>query len=168
MYQIFNSLNFSSTSNSTWSGSCPLKKVFSLEMLNSGLVGLLVKLCSSKQKYSKSSYLWFPPKILITLLIICYHCCCWVASVVSDSVRPHRWPPTRLPCPRDSLGKNTGLGCHFPCQCMKVKSESEVSQSCPTLSDRMDLQPTRLLCPWDFPGKSAGVGCHCLLRCHYW
>ena len=46
----------------------------------------------------------------------------------------------------------------------KVKSDSEVTQSCPTLSDPMDLQPTRLLCPWDFPGKSTGVGCHCLLR----
>ena len=45
---------------------------------------------------------------------------------------------TRLPCPWDSLGKNTGVGCHFLLQCMKVKSESEVSQSCPTLSDPMD------------------------------
>ena len=47
---------------------------------------------------------------------------------------------------------------------MKVKSESEVAQSCPTLSDLMDcMQPTRLLHSWDFPGKSTGVGCHCLL-----
>ena len=44
---------------------------------------------------------------------------------------------------------------------MKVKSESEVAQSCPTLRDPMDC---RLLCPWDFPGKSTGVGCHCLLQ----
>ena len=42
--------------------------------------------------------------------------------------------------------------------------ESEVAQSCPTLSDPHGLQPTRLLCPWDFLGKSTGVGCHCLLR----
>ena len=48
-------------------------------------------------------------------------CCCWVASVVSDSMRPHRWQPTRLPCPWDSPGKNTGVGCHFLLQCMKVK-----------------------------------------------
>ena len=54
------------------------------------------------------------------------------------SVRPHRWQPTRLPCPWDSPGKNTGVGCHFFLQCMKVKSESEVSQSCPTLSNPMD------------------------------
>ena len=59
-------------------------------------------------------------------------------SVVSDSVRPHRRQPTRLLCPWDSPGKNTGVGCHFLLQCMKVKSESEVAQSCPTLSDPMD------------------------------
>ena len=46
--------------------------------------------------------------------------------------------PTRLCCPWDSPGKNTGVGCHFLLQCMKVKSESEVTQSCPTLSDPMD------------------------------
>ena len=47
---------------------------------------------------------------------------------------------------------------------MKVKSESEITQSCPTLRDPHGLQPTRLLRPWDFPGKSTGVGCHCLLH----
>ena len=47
--------------------------------------------------------------------------------VVSDSVRPHRRQPTRLPCPWDSPGKNTGVGCHFLLQCMKVKSENEVA-----------------------------------------
>ena len=57
---------------------------------------------------------------------------------MSDSVRPHRQQPTRLPRPWDSPGKNTGVGCHFLFQCMKVKSESEVSQSCPTLHDPMD------------------------------
>ena len=59
-------------------------------------------------------------------------------SVVSDSVQPHRWQPTRLPCPWDSPGKNTGVGCHFLLQGMKVRSESEVAQLCPTLSDPMD------------------------------
>ena len=53
-------------------------------------------------------------------------------------VRPHRRQPTRLPRPWDSPGKNTGVGCYFLLQCMKVKSESEVAQSCPTLSDPMD------------------------------
>ena len=57
---------------------------------------------------------------------------------MSDSVQPHRWQPTRLPHPWDSPGKNTGVGCHFLLQCMKVESESEVTQSCPTLSDPMD------------------------------
>ena len=57
---------------------------------------------------------------------------------MSNSVRPHRQQPTRLPRPWDSPGKNTGVGCHFLLQCMKVKSESEVSQSCPTLHDPMD------------------------------
>ena len=57
---------------------------------------------------------------------------------MSDSVRPHRQQPTRLPCPWDSPGKNTGVGCHFLLQCRKVKSESQVAQSCPTLSDPMD------------------------------
>ena len=61
-----------------------------------------------------------------------------VASVVSDSVRPHRRQPTRLPCPWDSPGKNTGVGCHFLLQCMKVKSESQVAQSCPTPRDPTD------------------------------
>ena len=64
---------------------------------------------------------------------------------MSNSVRPHRWQPTRLPCPWDSPGKNTGVGCHFLLQCMKAKSESEVTQSCPTLSNPMD---------WSLPGSS--------------
>ena len=71
-------------------------------------------------------------------------------------------PPGSL-SPWDSPGKNTGVGCHFLLQCMKVKSESEIAQSCPTLRPH-GLQPTRLLRPWDFPGKSTGVGCHCLLQ----
>ena len=80
-----------------------------------------------------------------------------------DSVRPHRWQPTRLSRPWNSPDKNTGVGCHFLLQCIKVKSESEVAQLCLTQQPR-GLQPTSLLCLWDFPGKSTGVGCHCLLR----
>ena len=60
---------------------------------------------------------------------------------MSDSVQPHRQQPTRLPRPRDSPGQNTGVGCHFLLQCRKVKSESEVAQSCPTLRDPMDCSP---------------------------
>ena len=72
------------------------------------------------------------------LLIVCC-CCCQVASVMSDSLQPHSWQPTRLPCPWDSPGKNTVVGCHFLLQYRKVKSESEVAQSCPTLSDPVDF-----------------------------
>ena len=60
----------------------------------------------------------------------------------------HRRQPTRLPCPWDSLGKNTGVGCHFLLQCMKVKSESELAQSCLTLSNPMDCS---------LPGSSHGI-----------
>ena len=68
------------------------------------------------------------------------YCCCHrqIASVVSDSVGPHRRQPTRLPHPWDSPGKNIGVGYHFLLQGTKVKSESEVAQSCLTLSDPMD------------------------------
>ena len=76
-------------------------------------------------------------KLSFIVTFVCC-CCCWVASVMSDPVQPHRRQPTRLLHPWDSPGKNTGVGCHFLLQCMKVKSESEVAQSCPTLSDPMD------------------------------
>ena len=78
-----------------------------------------------------------------------------VASVVSDSVQPHRRQPTRHLCPWDSPGKNTGVGCHFLHQCMKVKSESEVAQSCLTLCDPAEtheLQHARPPCPSPTPG----------------
>ena len=74
---------------------------------------------------------------------------------MSDSVRPHRWQPTRLPRPWDSPGKNTGVGCHFLLQCMKVKSESEDAQSYPTLSDPMNCSP---------PGSSI----HGIFQQEYW
>ena len=83
---------------------------------------------------------------------------------MSDSVRPRRQQPTGLCHPWASPGKNTGVGCHFLLHCVKVKSESEVAQSCPTLQWPHGLQPTRLLHPWDFLGKSTGVACNCLLQ----
>ena len=67
---------------------------------------------------------------------------------MSHPVRPHRRQPTRLPRPWDSPGKNTGVGCHFLLQCMKVKNESEVAQSFPSLSDPMDCS---------LPGSSVHV-----------
>ena len=98
--------------------------------------------------------------ITILVIYVCCCCCCWVTSVVSDSVRPHRQQPTRLLFPWDSPGKNTGVGCQFLLQCMKVKSESEVAQACRLLATPW----TRLLHPCYFPGKSTQVGCHCLLQ----
>ena len=86
----------------------------------------------------------FYPRGLVFKHLLVYHwsvlsChCCQVTSVMSDSVRPHRQQPTRLPRPWDSPGKNTGVGCHCLLQCTKMKSESEVTQSCLTLSDPMD------------------------------
>ena len=89
---------------------------------------------------------------------------------MSDSVQPHRRQSTRLPHPWDSSGKNTGVGCHFLLQCMKVKCESEVAQSCLTLSHPMDCSP---------PGSSAhgifqagvlewGAIAFSALHCHYY
>ena len=87
-----------------------------------------------------------------------------MASVVSNSVRPQRWQPTRLPRPWDSPGKNTGVGCHFLLQCMKMISESEVAQSCPTLHDTMDCSLPGSSVHRDSPGKNTEVGCHSLLQ----
>ena len=103
---------------------------------------------------------------------------------MSDSVRPHRRQPTRLPCPWDSPSKNTGVDCHFLLQCMKVKNE--VAQSYPTLTDPMDCSlpgssihrifqarvlewgatafPSGLYSPWNSPGQNTGVGSLSLLQ----
>ena len=89
------------------------------------------EICDNKCLLFKATKFWG------NLLHSCC-CCCWVASVVSDSVRPQRWQPTRLPRPWDSPGKNPGVGCRFLLQRMKMKSESEVPQSCLTLRDPMD------------------------------
>ena len=95
---------------------------------------LILKILSKTQKY----IYWVTNTFLFIYIYIHTHCCCYVTSVVSNSVRPHRWQPTRLPRPWDSPGENTGVGCHFLLQCMKVKSENEVVQSYPTLSDPMN------------------------------
>ena len=93
--------------------------------------------------YINNSHIY--PLSRLFLVHSCCCCCCYVASVVSDSVWPHRRQPTRLSRPWDSPGKNTGVGCHFFLQCTKMKSESEVAQSCQTPSDPMD---------WSLPGSS--------------
>ena len=86
-----------------------------------------------------SPYLLFRQWLNVGLRVASCCCfCCEVTSVVSNSVQPQRWQPTRLPSPCDFPGKNTRVGCHFLLQCMKVKSESEVAQLCPTPSNPMD------------------------------
>ena len=72
---------------------------------------------------------------------------------MSESVRPHRRQPTRLPSPWDSPGKNTGVDCHFLLQCMEVKSESEVAQSCLTPGNPMDCSPPVSFVPWIFQAR---------------
>ena len=94
---------------------------------------------------------------------------------MSDSVRPHSWQPTRLCHPWDTPGKNTGVGCHVLLQCMKVKSESEVTESCPTLSDPMDCSlpgssihgifQARVL---EWGAIAFSMSCHITLQSHPW
>ena len=72
---------------------------------------------------------------------------------MSDPVQPHRRQPTRLCCPWDFSGKNTGVGCHFLLQCMKVKSESEVSQLCLTRNDPMDCNLAGSSIHWIFQAR---------------
>ena len=80
-------------------------------------------------------------------------------------MRPHGQQPTRLRHPWDSPGKNTGVGCHFLLQCVKVKRESEVAQLCPTLCDPIDGSPPGSSVQGIFQARVTGVGCHFLLQC---
>ena len=94
------------------------------------------------------------------------YCCCWVTSVVSDSVRPHRGQSARLPVPGILQARTLEwVAISFSNAWkwkVKVKSLSRVRLERPH-----GLQPTRLFRPWDFPGKSTGVGCHCLLGSYF-
>ena len=76
------------------------------------------------------------------------------------TLRPHRQQPTKLPCPWDYPGKNTGVGCHFLLQCMQVKSESGVAQSCLTLSDPMDCSLPGSSTQGIFQARVLAWGCH--------
>ena len=81
-------------------------------------------MCLAYCGYETDCFRYFYNKMCVFKNTCIYSCCCrQVASVVSDSVGPHRRQPTRLPCPWDSPGKNTGVGFHFLLQCMKVKSK---------------------------------------------
>ena len=117
-------------------------------------------------KNVNSFWLFFTHRIPSGSILCCFSIKTYPESVTAaaakslqlclDSVRPHR-RPTRLPCAWDSPGKNTGVGCHFLLQCMKVKSESEVAQSCLTHSDPMDCSPPGSSIHGIFPGKSTGA-----------
>ena len=72
--------------------------------------------------------------------------------------------PSGSPVPGILQGKNTGVGCHFLLQCMKVKSESEVAQSCPTLSNPMDCSLPGSSVHGSFQARVLEWGCHCLLQ----
>ena len=103
-------------------------------------------LCLKHNLLFQSMPTFFNMLPIILDISCCCCCCCSVTSVASNSVRPHRLQPTRLPHPWDSPGKNTGVGCQFLLQCMKVKRESELAESCLTLRDPMDFS---------LPGSSA-------------
>ena len=108
----------------------------------------------------KASKSWQTSKSIQGLLLLLLSHFSPVRLCATPQTAAHQAPP--------SLGfsrQEHWSGLHFLLQCMKVKSESEVAQSCPTLHNPMHgLQPTRLLRPWNFPGKGTRVGCHCLLR----
>ena len=92
------------------------------------------------------------------------NCCCCCCSAVSNSCVTPWTAAHQAPRSWDSPGKNTGVGCPFLLQCIKVKSESEVTQLCPTLSDPMDCSPPGSSVHGDSPGQDTGVGCHFLLQ----
>ena len=83
-------------------------------------------------------------------------------------MRLHRQQPTRLPCPWDFPGKNTGVGCHFLLHCMKVKSESEVAQSYPIFSDPMDCSPPSSSVHGIFQGRVLEWGAIAFSSCLSW
>ena len=85
------------------------------------VVFVVIWLFGKKYTFLPNSYKWLNGVPRVYCCCCCCCCCCCITSVVSDSVRPHRRQPTRLLRPWDSRGKNTGVGCHFLLQCVKVK-----------------------------------------------
>ena len=120
--------------------------------LLSNICGIYLGMASLGHMVIQCLTFWGTPRVFkiknnLSNVICIRYCMAKAKSLQScPTVRPHRQQPTRLPHPWDSPGKNTGVGCHFLLQCMKVKSESEVAQSCPTLSSPMD---------YSLPGSSA-------------
>ena len=118
----------------------PSLRCYILHIMSKSFLSVLSLYPAKMSPFSDSSHIGV---VIARPVVLNFGCLMLLLLLLSrlsrvDSVRPHRWQPTRLPCSWDSPGKNTGVGCHFLLQCMKVKSESEVAQSCPTLSDPMD------------------------------
>ena len=90
---------------------------------------------------SQFMYCWSLAWRILSIILLA--CAAAAAKLLQScpTLRPQRWKPTRLFRPWDSPGKNTGVGCHFLLHCMKVKSERNVAQLCPTLRDPMDCSP---------------------------
>ena len=98
---------------------------------NSSCLGFHLRMFLPSPQCLRVALLFKDLEGLLLLLLLSHFSRVWLCAT-------HRQQPTRPLRPCDSLGKNTGVGCHFLLQCMKVKSESEVAQLCPTLSDPMD------------------------------
>ena len=128
-------------------------------ILNLENTGMWSQVGLRKHHYEQSYRRWWNSSWAISNLEIW---CCESVALNMPANLEHRRQPTRLPHPWGSPGKNTGVDCHFLLQWIKVKSEIEDTQSCPSPSDPIDCSPPG--CPWDFPGKSTGLVCHCLLQ----
>ena len=107
------------------------KTIFANDANNKGLISQIYNQFIQQQKHKQPNRKMaedlnrhFSKDDIQSLLTALCCCCCQVTSVMSDSVWPHRRQPTRLPHPWDSPGKNTGVGCHFLLQCVKVRSLS--------------------------------------------
>ena len=128
-------------------GSVGFKAGLDWEVVNSHQTFFLNILFDSKSSQTINQDSDFYVLVSLGHMDNCMDVCVFAAAAAAKSLQscptlwPHRWQPTRLPRPWDSPGKNTGVGCHFLLQCMKVKSESEVAQLCPNLSDHMDYSP---------------------------
>ena len=111
------------------------------------LVGYGPRGCKESDMTERLHFHFVSHSTFLTIDSNSHFCVTALAAAAAKSLQscptlwPHRRQPTRLPCSWDSPGKNTGVGCRFLLQCRKVKSESEVAQSCPTLSDAMDYSP---------------------------
>ena len=123
----------------------------------------LCRMCESSTFVAKAGFgIWMPHMSFFSVLLLL------LSHFSRVRLWPHRRQPTRLRHPWDSPGKNTGVGCHFLLQCMKVKSESEVAQSCPIFSDPMDCSLPGSYIHGIFQARVLEWGANCLLRSSEW